>query len=279
MKIAAIMTCHNRKNKTMACLKSLFTIIPETDVYLTDDGSTDGTSEAVLDTYPNVHIISGDGNLYWNRGMYVAWKEAQKMKYDYYLWLNDDVVLYPTFFQELMECNHVSGGHCVIVGLIKDFSTGEIIYGGTDKKGKLIQETNSCQHIANMNGNVVLVPQSVVEEIGIIDPVYWHDIGDVDYGLMAQKAGIPVLSTRIAVADGHSNGKFCRVRKWDSTFSKRFKKLYSPLGSNPYISFYFFKKHKGLIPACLIYLYLHMINLMPDWMVKLVWNDKFVEVK
>ena len=72
MKIAAIMTCHNRKNKTMACLKSLFTIIPETDVYLTDDGSTDGTSEAVLYTYPNVHIISGDGNLYWNRGMYVA---------------------------------------------------------------------------------------------------------------------------------------------------------------------------------------------------------------
>ena len=279
MKIAAIMTCHNRKNKTMACLNSLFTMIPDVDVYLTDDACTDGTSETVLDTYPNVNIILGDGNLFWSRGMYEAWKEAQKNNYDYYLWLNDDVELYPFFFQELMECNCMSGRHCVIVGLIKDIYNGHILYGGTDNNGRLIQESDCCQPITNMNGNVVLVPQSVVEEIGIIDPVYWHDIGDVDYGLMAQKAGISVLSTRIAVADGHSNGKFCRVRKWDSTFSNRFKKLYSPLGSNPYISFYFFKKHKGLIPACLIYLYLHMINLMPDWMVKLVWNDKFVEVK
>lgn len=49
--IAVLLTAHNRKEKTLLCLDFLFkqkqveeyTI----DVYLTDDGSTDGTSEAV----------------------------------------------------------------------------------------------------------------------------------------------------------------------------------------------------------------------------------------
>lgn len=277
IKIAAILSCHNRKIKTMACLESLFSIIPDIDVYLTDDGCTDGTPEAASSISENIHIVSGNGNLFWSRGMYKAWSEAVKGDYDYYLWLNDDVELYPTFLNELMECNCESGKHCVIVGLIKNIETGEILYGGTDKYGKLLQESDIPQSITNMNGNVVLVPKSVVDEIGIIDPVYWHDIGDVDYGMMATKAGIPVLSTRKAVADGHSNGKFCRVRKWGTTIENRFKKLYSPLGSNPNISFYFFKKHKGIVKACSVYLYLHLINLMPDCMVKWIWGDKFIE--
>lgn len=278
-KIAAIMTCHNRVVKTVACLNSLFSINPDIDVYLTDDGCTDGTPEKVKLISSRVKVISGNGNLFWSRGMYVAWKEALKNDYDYYLWLNDDVELYPYFLEELMECNHIFSNHNIIVGLIKDSATGNIIYGGTDKSGKLIQESERPQPIINMNGNVVLVPKSVVKDIGIIDFVYWHDIGDVDYGLMATKAGIPVLTTRKAIANGYSNGKFCRVRKWGTTVTKRFKKLYSPLGSNPNISFYFFKKHKSILHACFVYIYLHVINLMSDSMVKKIWGDKFVEDK
>jgi GT2 family glycosyltransferase len=211
--------------------------------------------------------------------MYVAWTKALKGNYDYYLWLNDDIELCPLFLNELMECNQISNNHNIIVGLIKDITTGNIIYGGTDKNGKLIQESNLPQSIVNMNGNVVLIPKSVVNKIGIIDPVYWHDLGDVDYGLMAKKAGIPVLTTRKAIAYGYSNGKICRVRKWGTTINNRFKKLYSPLGSNPKISFYFFKKHKGLIQACSMYIYLHIINIMTDAMVEKIWGNKFVEQK
>ena len=41
MKIAAILTCYNRKEKTFQCLASLFEIIPTCKVYLVDDNSTD----------------------------------------------------------------------------------------------------------------------------------------------------------------------------------------------------------------------------------------------
>ena len=74
--IAALITCFNRKEKTILCLTNLFKqpLLNnfELDVFLTDDGCTDGTAEAVGKMFPQVHIIKGDGNLFWNRGMYMV---------------------------------------------------------------------------------------------------------------------------------------------------------------------------------------------------------------
>lgn len=74
--IAALLTVYNRKEKTLACLRELFAQnIPDNyilNVYLTDDGCTDGTPEAIAIEFPSVHIIKGDGSLFWNRGMYAA---------------------------------------------------------------------------------------------------------------------------------------------------------------------------------------------------------------
>lgn len=264
MNIAAILTCFNRKEKTIVCLRSLFSIIPNIEVYLTDDGCTDGTPEAVRELYPlSVHIVNGNGNLYWSRGMYTAWKEAIKDNYDYYIWLNDDIELYPFFFKELFECNSIGGGNCIISGLIEDFEHNKILYGGTGFDGKLNQPSEIPQPVSHMNGNVVLVPASVVEKIGIIDPVLHHDLGDVDYGLTAIENGINVYTTRKAIAAGYSND-FCRVRKWGTTIFKRFKRLNHPLGSPLKINFYYRNKHFGYFHAVLFCSYLIFINLLPD---------------
>ena len=276
MRIAAILTCHNRKNKTIACLNSLFSICPDIQVYLTDDGCTDGTPEAVRELYPlSVHIVNGNGNLYWSRGMYTAWKEAIKGNYDYYLWLNDDIELYPFFLKELFECNSIGGGNCIISGLIENFEHNRILYGGTGFDGKLNQTSEIPQLVSHMNGNVVLVPASVVAKIGIIDPVLHHDLGDVDYGLTAIENNIKVYTTRIPIASGYPNG-ICRVRKWNSSLLKRFQKLNHPLGSPLKTNFYFRKKHFGIIKAGLFCLHVIVINILPDSMVVKIWGDTYI---
>lgn len=275
MKIVAILTCFNRKEKTLACLRSLFSINSNIEVYLTNDGCTDGTPEAVRELYPSsVHIVNGNGNLYWSRGMYTAWKEAIKGNYDYYLWLNDDIELYPFFFKELFECNSIGGGNCIVSGLIENFEHNRILYGGTGFDGKLNQTSEIPQLVSHMNGNVVLVPASVVAKIGIIDPVLHHDLGDVDYGLTAIENNIKVYTTRIPIASGYPNG-ICRVRKWNSSLLKRFKKLNTPLGSPLRLNFYFRKKHIGLVHALLFDAKIILINIMPDWMVVMIWGDMY----
>ena len=88
--IAILVTCYNRRDKTIQCLKNLFSQagIKEDftiEVFLVDDGSSDGTSEAVNMQFPQVHIIPGNGSLYWNRGMHLAWQKAKESAdFDYF---------------------------------------------------------------------------------------------------------------------------------------------------------------------------------------------------
>ena len=274
--IAAILTVHNRKAKTLDCLTSLFAIAPAIDVYLTDDASTDGTAVAIVKKFPTVHVIHGNGNLFWTRGMNLAWQEALKGNYQYYLWLNDDVRLYSHMLRELMECETIGGGGCVVCGLVENLDQSSIIYGGRNRSGELIQPSAQPQDVVMMNGNVVLVPHSVIEQIGIMDSHYHHDLGDVDYALTARENGIKVLSTRCAVAAGYPNG-LCRVRKWNATLQERFRKLNSPLGSPLAINFYFRKKHFGLLSAILFNIRLILLNILPDRIVKMLWEDKYMD--
>lgn len=255
-------------------MESLFKILPDCDVYITDDGSTDGTRDMLHQCFPKVKVISGTGNLFWSRGMYTAWKEAVKGKYDYYLWLNDDIELYPFFFEELLECYKQKGGDCIITGLIENFEKTTILYGGSDENKTLIQANGLPQKVTHMNGNVVLVPKSVVDKIGIMDPKLHHDLGDVDYGLTAIENGINIYTTRRPIAAGYSND-FCRVRKWGVSLRQRFKKLKSPLGSPPAINFYFRKKHYGLFNACAYWCYLYVLNILPDCVVKSIWGNAY----
>lgn len=278
VRIAALLTCHNRKSKTYDCLMSLAKGEKkcQIDVFLTDDGSTDGTADMIKNEFPKVHLIFGDGNLYWSRGMYSSWKEALKGDYDYYLWLNDDIILYDTFLEELFECYKIVGGHAIVSGLIEDINKTEIIYGGCNENKQIIKSGNRPNNIMFMNGNVVLVPKSVVDTIGIIDPVFHHDLGDVDYGLSAVENGIKVVSTRIPIGAGYKNN-YCRVRKWGVSINKRFKVLYSPLGSVPSINYYYRKKHFGLLNAISYWLYLHIINTLSDKMCVIMFGNKYID--
>lgn len=274
MRIAVLLTCFNRKEKTRECLHSLFKNLPACAVYLVDDASTDGTPDMVKKEYPQVHLIHGNGNLFWSRGMYTAWKEAIKGDYDYYLWLNDDMFLYENFFEELIACEEIGEGKCVVSGLVENLEGTKIIYGGFDERIELVQVSSTPQEIKYMHGNVVLIPKSIVNVVGIIDPYYYHDLGDVDYGLMVREHGYKVLATRKVV--GRSDAAaLCRVRLWNSNIAQRFKRLYSPLGSNPRIAFYFRRKHYGIVKALVYWIYLHCINILPDTFISFFFGDKY----
>ncbi|MEG4862070.1 MULTISPECIES: glycosyltransferase family 2 protein [unclassified Microcoleus] len=207
MSIAVLMTCHNRKLKTLATLESLFKQILTSEIalntYLVDDGSTDGTAEAVQQTYPQVKIFSGDGNLFWNGGMRGAFSEAMKHDPDYYLWLNDDTVIYSKTISVLLETSHKLSEKgetkAIIGGSTCDPETGQTTYGGVVRNNALhpfrygiLEPTKDPQMCDTMHGNCVLIPRSVVQIVGNLDPAFVHYIGDWDYGLRARQKGCTV---------------------------------------------------------------------------------------
>jgi hypothetical protein len=125
-----------------------------------------------------------------------------------------------------------------------------------------------------MNGNVVLVPKYVFKQLGNLDPKFHHDLGDVDYGLRALKNGIRVCTTRKTIACGTPN-PISRMRLNNVSISERFQRLYSPLGSNPWINFHFRKRHKGLINASIYFIFQHVLNTIPDSVNTLVFKQRY----
>lgn len=207
MKIAALMTCHNRREKTLACLAALHANAPVPGValavVLVDDGSTDGTAAAVLGQYPDTRVIRGDGSLFWNGGMHKAFEVALRGKFDAYLWLNDDTMLYPDALTRLVAAARAlradTGRDAVVVGSTQDAATKTVTYGGVVRAAKwrpmafnMVTPGPAPVECESMWGNCVLIPDSIARAVGNLDPRFAHSMGDVDYGLRVRKAGFGI---------------------------------------------------------------------------------------
>ena len=254
-RLAVLLTVYNRKDCTDKALYHLFQNKMKDDismdVYLTDDGCTDGTPDMIHQKYPSVVIIHGDGNMFWNRGMYQAWQEASKRNdYDYYLWLNDDTYLMRNAILRMLEDSYCRQDKAIISGATKSANTNECTYGLHDKKtDKLLVPNGSLQKGTNLNGNVVLIPKYVFHLLGNLDPYYHHAGGDTDYGLRAKKNGIDVLlSTEyVGLCELHpSLSVWCNP---DYPFKQRWKALNKPTGMPLKVLFYHERKHYGLLVA------------------------------
>ncbi len=204
-RIAAVMTCHNRSEQTVACLEALrdqHSADADIRAVVVDDGSTDGTTSAIYESFPEATVLQGDGNLYWAPGMRMALQHAFEGDYDFYLWLNDDTILDPDAVSTLLRTREelLQGGseEVLVVGATRDPDTGVTTYGGrfrpsTWRRHHFVNTNSSTQpqRIETMNGNVVLVPRAVARVVGNISE-FRHSFGDEDYGLRANQAGFEV---------------------------------------------------------------------------------------
>lgn len=194
MSIAVLITCHNRKHATIACLKRLLMQIGGNDaVFVVDDGSTDGTYDAILDIGDRrIVVIRGDGALYWGKGMRLAWETAEATcRYDFYVWLNDDLLLKKDAIESLLADGRSVKG--VVVGVCSgDSSEMSVSYGATDKHDNLLKPIGRPQ-LANgwFNGNFVLIPRAVYESVGMISGKYTHARADYDYAERLKLRDIP----------------------------------------------------------------------------------------
>lgn len=247
-RIAVLLTCFNRKEKTLQSLEHLFSSADSTErpldieVFLTDDGSRDGTSQAVNESYPAVHVLQGTGSLYWAGGMRNSWNAAINAGgFDAYLLLNDDTNVYNILFKEFLETHRYSLNNYdeagVYVGSTRDMKTKEHSYGGSiftnrfmARYKKVVPNGRTPQPCELGNANIMLVHRQVVERIGILSDAFTHGLADFDYTLMARKNGIPVLVCPNYLGECERDGKNPYLTYHTLSVKKRIEFLYNPVG-------------------------------------------------
>jgi GT2 family glycosyltransferase len=260
LRLATLITCHNRRETTLRCLRALFECRLPDDVQLhvllVDDGSTDGTGEAVRGTYPQVEVLPGDGSLYWTGGMRKAFAVAMGRRFDHYLWLNDDTCLYQETLAALLgvAAEVQAAGHkaAIVVGSTHSRGGGPVNYGGIRKKWRhlnreLVEPQETAIPCETMHGNCVLVPHEIAQRVGNLDPAFIHTIGDIDYGLRASQAGFLIL-----VMPGYAG--ICELNPLSETpfdpslpLNSRYERLLGPKGLpfKPWLTFLW--RHFGFV--------------------------------
>ena len=268
IKISVLITCHNRKVKTLKCLNSLYNqfglnIFFQIDVFLVNDACTDGTPDEIRFQYPQVNIIQGDGNLYWNRGMHLAWKTALNIQdFDYYLWLNDDTFLFENAIKILLKERFPKS---IVCGTTNSQLNHNATYGAyISKPLKLLIPNDKYQNADFCNGNCVLIPRIVFQKIGNLDPIFHHALGDLDYSLRARKIGFEIKVAPEFIGTCERNSESSIFYSSSYKLKDRIKYLYSPLCYfHPHQLLYFDRKHNGLFFACFHYLIIHIKVVFP----------------
>ena len=219
--IAALLTCYNRKDKTCACLNNLYLALDSynsnktkyslsLEVFLVDDGCTDGTANAVMAQFSDkkIHIIQGTGSLFWAGGMRLAWHEAYKRhsEWNFYLLLNDDTDIFLNSLALLIQTHEYCMSHYNRCGIYTGATCAKLnhelcTYGGnvwvSKFKGvsKRLSPIGTPQMCDMANANILLIPSAVVNDIGFFCKDYQHGYADYDYTIRARMHNIPILLT------------------------------------------------------------------------------------
>ncbi len=261
MNIAVILTCFNRREKTQESLRHLYAARDYCNshsgedkialaIYLTDDGCTDGTAEAVeaLCKGEKLYISRSEGNLYWAKGMCLSWRKAleNNEKWDYFLLLNDDTDMMEDCFKLLFDANEYCkkqwGREGIVSGITCDKTDeGKITYGGRIwtnyllGKDMLLEPKGVPQRCDKANSNIMLVSKEVVDEIGIFFDGFVHGVADYDYSMRAVSKGLPVVVTSKVCGKcdyDHHSEEDIKKKILSMTFAERKAYFENPLHSS-----------------------------------------------
>jgi GT2 family glycosyltransferase len=208
MKSCVIIPVHNRKAVTLRCLRHLHTtgLPADTGIIVVDDGSKDGTAEAVTAGFPDIKLIFGNGELYWTGGVRAGMQCALEINAHYLFWLNDDCLPDPECFfvmQDFLQKNprSISGAICFREG------ESEPIRTGFRDRFTVRPSLSTVTDVHGLSGYCVGMPAQLCREIGLPDARHLPHYGaDSIYTLLGHRRGFRVVilpNARAYLIDNH----------------------------------------------------------------------------
>jgi GT2 family glycosyltransferase len=208
LSVFIIIPVHNRRATTLRCLEHLRGAgdLPRRQVIVVDDGSTDGTGDAVRAAFPEATVLSGDGNLWWTGAINVGMKQAMDRNADILIWMNDDVLPEKGALDALVDFllanpRTIAGAAC------RSATSGRLVETGFHGRRRLSAQPGEVVPVDGISGYCVAIPSSVVKEIGYPDAVRFpHYIADSAYVMRARAAGFSAVLLGQAVATIEGGG-------------------------------------------------------------------------
>jgi GT2 family glycosyltransferase len=271
--ISIIIPVFNGLDYTRKCLETLCHRIAMVEdpfsgfeIVVVDDGN-DGTSEWIGEKYPHVHVIKGDGNLWWsggiNRGVEYA---IETLDTDYLLWWNNDIEPAEDYLVRLAELVRENGDG-VLIGSKIFIKNSESLWG----MGGKFDPVNGVRHMYGEGqkdcddfrkpfavdwfpGMGTIIHRRVFGKIGMLDEKNFPQYhGDSDFTYRAKKAGFRLVAfPQLVIYNDITNTGL----KHQGNFTVLYRSLFSiKSNSNIKKDIAFYRKHSTSSRA-----YLNLVN-------------------
>jgi hypothetical protein len=223
-RVAIVVLSWNGRDDTIECLASLGRMRWERQTAIVvDNGSTDGTAEAVRERFPDALVIRSEENLGFAEGNNVGIRAALEADADYVLVLNNDTIVDERLVEALVEeaeRRPDAGALCPLIRYVDP--PDRIWYAGARFDPRAVHngrhtgygerdagQYHAVREIGRATGAAMLVPRRVIEEVGYFDSSLFIQVEDVEWSLRMRAAGYRILFVpagvlwhHVAVASG-----------------------------------------------------------------------------
>jgi GT2 family glycosyltransferase len=201
---AVIIPVHGGLQLTVRCLESLRECDPlPVMVVIVNDGSPDDTAEHLAVHDPDVHVLPGNGDLWWGASINLGCGFAIERGAESLILLNnDDVILSRNLLRELVRVLGERGGSVGATTLVEapDGSRTVLGAGGAldwRRRGTLLRrvgepfvESQSVAECEWLPGMALAFSSALFTELGGIDAaVFPQSRGDADFTIRARRHG------------------------------------------------------------------------------------------
>lgn len=196
------------EDDTAACIRSLqASDYPSLRIILVDNGSPDGSGERLHALFPDVVYMQTGANLGFTGGNNLGLHRALADGCDYVLILNNDTVVDRACVTRLVEAAQADPRAGAVGGKILFHDAPERIwFGGGDfsriralgmHRSEGLPDPNpaegTVEAVSFLTGCCMLVPASVLREVGVFEEDFFIYVEDVDLSLRIATAGYRLL--------------------------------------------------------------------------------------
>ena len=203
-RVLGVVLNYNGRELTLETVASLLTSdYPAFDLLVVDNGSTDGSDEAVAERFPAVRRLRTERNLGISGGLNLGLRLGLHEGYDYLVVMNNDLEVAAEMVSELVrvaeerpraacvgpKCYYYFGDRRRLWSAggrlrFREAVTAERGMGRLDR-GQFERD----QRVDYVNGACMLIRRRALLETGLWDPVYQVSVEDADWCARAVAAG------------------------------------------------------------------------------------------